>query len=92
MIWLISFIILSLCFCILMQTYWIWSIHQARRKGFYPERGKATMFDVRRLIIEGEKNLAVRVYAGIFKTNHKEAKKAVEELEKSIQEKYFELE
>ena len=92
MIWLISFIILSLCFCIFMQTYWIWSINQARRKGLYPERGKATMFDVRRLIIEGEKHLAVRVYAEIFKINHKEAKKAVEELEKSIQEKYFELE
>ena len=92
MIWLISFIILSLCFCILMQTYWIWFINQARRKGLYPQRGKATMFDVRRLIIEGEKNLAIRIFAEIFKTSHKEAKKGVEELEKSIQEKYFELE
>ena len=91
MIWLISFIILSLCFCILMQTYWIWSINQARRKGLYPQ-GNPTMFDVRRLIIEGEKKLAVRLYAELFKTNSHEARKSVEELEKGIQEKHFKIE
>ena len=90
MVWVFSLIIISLCFLVLMNTYWIWSMNQARRKGLYPSKGKATMFDVRRLIIQGEKPLAVRLYAQIFKTNYRESKKAVDELEHSIQAKKFE--
>lgn len=89
---LLTIIILLLCFCIFLQTYWIWSLNQARRRGIYPSKGKATMFDVRRLIMEGEKYLAIRLYGELFKASFKQSKKAVEQLEKSIQEKYFELE
>ena len=92
MVWILSLIIVGLCFLIFMNTYWIWSMNQARRRGLYPSKGKATMFDVRRLIIKGEKDLAVRVYAQIFKTNSRESKKAVEELERGIQAKEFEVE
>ncbi len=92
LVWLISLAILMICFAVFMQTYWIWWINQARRRGLYPDKGKATMFDVRRLLIEGEKPLAIRLYAQIFKTNYRQAKKAVDELERSIQKKYFELE
>lgn len=49
------------------------------------------MFDVRQLLIKGEKGLAVRVYCELFKTTPKEANKAVEEIERSIQPKDFEI-
>ena len=52
---------------------------------------KLTMFDVRQLLIKGEKDLAIRVYCELFKTDSKEANKAVEEIERSIQPKDFEL-
>ena len=52
---------------------------------------KLTMFDVRQLLIKGEKDLAVRVYCELFKTDPQEANRAVEEIERSIQPKDFEL-
>ena len=87
MIWLSAFIILSLCFAIFFYGHCIRNLNQARRSGLYPDKGKATMFDVRRLILKKEKYLAVRLYGEIFRTNYWEAQKAVEELERSIQEK-----
>ena len=84
---LITFFIVCLCFYALVQTRWIWAVSRARKKGLYPEKGKATMFDVRRLILMKETELAVRVYCEIFKTNRKEAQKAVEEMEQGLQEK-----
>jgi len=89
---LIAFVILGACFAFLFKSRWMWSINQARLRGIYPEKGKATMFDVRRLIQKGEKDLAVRLYCEIFLTNSKEAKIAIEELERSIQEKDSEIE
>ncbi len=82
----VTFLVLGICFSIFMQGYWLLAIRQARRKGLYPEEGKATMFDVRRLILEGENELAIRVYCQIFGTNRKEARKAVEELKRSLSE------
>jgi hypothetical protein len=84
MVKLAAFIIVCLCFFIFMKTYWIWYLNQARKKGVYPTQGKATLFDVRRLLIEGEKDLAIRVYCEIFGSNQQEARKAIEELEKSL--------
>lgn len=52
---------------------------------------KLTMFDVRQLLIKGEKDLAIRVYCELFKTTPEEANKAVEEIERSIQPKDFEI-
>ena len=49
------------------------------------------MFDVRRLLIKGEKDLAVRVYSDLFKTSMQEASVAVDEIERSIQPKDFEF-
>jgi len=51
---------------------------------------KLTMFDVRQLLIKGEKDLAIKVYCEIFNTDPEEACKAVEEIERSIQPKDFE--
>ncbi|MCK5178737.1 MAG: hypothetical protein KAR32_04340 [Candidatus Omnitrophica bacterium] len=49
------------------------------------------MFDVRRLLVKGEKDLAVRVYCELFKTSMEEATAAVDEIERSIQSKDFEF-
>jgi hypothetical protein len=48
------------------------------------------MFDVRRLLIKGERDLAIRVYCELFKTDSEEARHAIEEIERSIQPKDFE--
>ena len=59
--------------------------------GFHTGKNKLTMFDVRQMLIKGEKDLAIKVYCELFKTNSKEAYKAVEEIERSIQPKDFEF-
>lgn len=84
---IIAFIIIVGCFYLLLTSRWIWSLNQGRRKGLYPDRDKATMFDVRGLLLKGEKDMAIQVYAELFKTSRPEAQKAVEELERSIKEK-----
>ena len=42
------------------------------------------MFDVRHLLREGEKDAAIRLYIQIFKVSLKQARKDVEELERSL--------
>ena len=83
---LTAFIIIYVCFLIFLRTSWVSNLTQARRKGLYPPAGKATLFDVKRLISEGEIEVAVQVYCDIFKTNRRAAKKAVEEMERSLKQ------
>ena len=45
---------------------------------------KATMFDVRHLLMEGEKELATRIYSDIFSVSLVKARKDVEELQRSL--------
>jgi len=56
----------------------------------FSKKKRLTMFDVRRLLIKGEKDLAIQVYCELFKTNSEDARHAIEELERSIQPKDFE--
>jgi hypothetical protein len=69
---------------VLFNVYRAWSLNDARRRGKLPQRGKATMFDVRHLLMEGEKELAIQVYCEIFPTTPIRAKKDVEDLERSL--------
>jgi hypothetical protein len=55
-----------------------------RRRGKLPAKGRATMFDVRHLLMEGEKELAIQIYCEIFQTTPAKAKKDVEDLERSL--------
>ena len=85
---LMSLLIVLLCFLVFSQTLWIWHLNQVRRRGLYPASGQATLFDVKRLIGAGENVLAVRLYREIYKgTSFKEAQKAVAEIEKGIKAK-----
>ncbi len=87
-----ALIVFGGCLFLFAQTRWIWSLNQARKRGIFPEKGKATMFDVRRLIVEGEIDLAVEVYRWIFKTTKQKARVEVSELAESIYHKNMEHE
>ena len=69
---------------------WLNNRNKLKRKGRYPS-SKATMFDVRRYIIKGDRELAIQLYGEIFKTNRKESLKAIDELERSIRQKGFKI-
>ena len=84
MVTLYTTLIILVCFLVLLNTYRTWSIDDARRRGKLHNKGKATMFDVRHLLMEGEKELAIRVYGDIFNVPPFKARKDVEELEKSL--------
>lgn len=86
-LFLIVFLFMSAFLYLLTRTQMIWRIADARRKGLYPDEKKATLFDVRELIVRGEKLLAIFLYARLYQVSHKEAARAVDDLEKSIQEK-----
>ena len=63
------------------------SLNLMRRKGGGVLKGRPTMFHVRELLVRQDKEMAIQVYCEIFGVNRKEAKRAVDELERSIQEK-----
>ena len=85
-------LILCLCFTIFLHSRWFRLLRQMWRKGnFGSQKERLTMFDVRRLLIKGEKDLAIRVYCELFKTGTEEASIAVDEIEQSIQPKDFEF-
>lgn len=91
MIRLYIFIVLALGVYIFIHSRWFRSFKQVWcDKGFPSKKKKLTMFDVRRLLIKGEKDLAIRVYCELFKADSQEARKAVDEIERSIQPKNFE--
>ena len=92
MIKLYVLIIICLSGYIVFRSRRFRALSRAWREKFFPDRKKKlTMFDVRRLIIKGEKDLAVRVYSDLFNASPQEAGQAVEELERSIQPKDFEF-
>jgi hypothetical protein len=84
MVVLYIILIVLVSILVLFNTYRVWFLIDARRRGKLPQRGKATMFDVRHLLMEGEKELAIQVYCEIFQTTPIKAKKDVEELERSL--------
>jgi len=81
------FIVAAVCFYIFLHSQWFEKLKQVGRgQGISPKK-KVTMFDVRRHLIEGEKEKAVEVYRELFKVGSEEACKAVDEIERSIQPK-----
>jgi hypothetical protein len=51
-----------------------------RKSGLYPEEGKGTLEDVKRLKKLGERSLATRLYRQLTQTSLKEASRAVREM------------
>ncbi len=75
---------LILCCAALVRLYWIGFSKNTVRKPKSPPPRRATLFDVKNLLLAGEKDKAVRIYREIFHVGQNAAVKAVEELEKSI--------
>jgi len=92
MIKLYILIIICLSVYIFCHSRWFRLLQQKWHDlGLNARKDKLTMFDVRQLLIKGEKDLAITVYCELFKTEPEEASKAVDEIERSIQPKDFEL-
>lgn len=84
MIILYSTLIVLVCSLVLINASRVWNLFSARRRGKLPQKGQLTMFDVRHLLMEGERDLAIQVYCEIFQTTPIKAKKDIEELERSL--------
>lgn len=85
-------IIFGLCVYIFLHSRFFRFVKQLwHESNLSAEEDRLTMFDVRQLLIKGEKDMAIRVYCELFDTDVEEACKAVEEIERSIQPKDFEL-
>jgi hypothetical protein len=77
MIYILTALIVCCCIALFMLSRW---------------KRNPTMFDVRHLLVEGKREEAIHLYIHIFPVSKKEAEKAVEELERGIQQKNFEIE
>lgn len=84
---LIALGIIILAFLIFWGSNWFSPMQRLRKRGLLKTKNP-TMFDVRRLIVEGHKDEAVELYTFLFKVTRKEAKKNVNDIEKHIQEKH----
>ena len=84
MVVLYTALIVLVCFLVIFNIYRGWFLMDARRRGKLPPKGRATMFDVRHLLMEGKKELALQVYCEIFQTTPIKAKKDIEDLERSL--------
>ncbi|MBF0503538.1 MAG: hypothetical protein HQL14_00405 [Candidatus Omnitrophica bacterium] len=84
MLYLYIVLVILVCALVFLNANRAWFLDNARRCGKLPQKGKATMFDVRHLLMEGEKDLAIQVYCEIFHTIPIKAKKDIEELERSL--------
>jgi len=80
-------ITLILCGYIFLHTHFFKTISKGWKGKIFPGKRKATMFDIRNLILKGDLISAIRLYSEIFHTDTTEAKKAVDELARSIHEK-----
>ncbi len=84
MVFLYATLVILVCFLIFVNIYRIHLINDARRRGKLPQKGKTTMFDIRHLLMEGEKDLAIQLYCELFSVTILKAKKDVEELQRSL--------
>ena len=83
-VYLYTILVTLVCALVLFNVYRMRLINEARRRGKLPLKGKATMFDIRHLLMEGEKELAIQIYCEIFHVTLMKAKKDVEELQRSL--------
>ena len=78
---------MGLCLLLLNRTAFAWLLDQARRKGIYPPQRKPNIEDIKRLLLSGERAMAIRAYRAIYKLDLKQAELEVDLLERSLQKK-----
>lgn len=69
-------------FAVLCFIYWMWITRKDRPAK--TRQPKPTMFDVRRLLQEGDREGAIALYIQIFKVPSKQARKDIEEFERNL--------
>ena len=74
-------VIITASLLVVVQPLTWFQITKLRRSGHYPERGKATMADVERLVRMGSRVLAMRCYREIHGCSLRQAKEAVDALQ-----------
>jgi hypothetical protein len=89
MIWFAVFITVMLSVLLGLQIYWIVALRKAQK--MYLEQSRyqePTMWDVRDVLLEGDKDLAVQLYCDIFHMDDIDrARKELEQFERNIKNK-----
>lgn len=76
-LWLV---LAALLFIIAAQLITTFQLASMRRSGLYPQRGKATMADVERLLDSGARVWALRCYREIHRCSLRQAKEQIDAL------------
>lgn len=79
-----ALLLVGMVFFIFFRMYWTWNEKQIRPRKSKAVKRQSTLFDVRELLVRGQKDAAVKVYRQIFKVNQSEALKVVDELSKNM--------
>ena len=81
---LLALAVVGLCFFVIVRAYWIWHRKRLGLQTVSASKQKPTLFDVRELLLRGEKPKAIKVYRQIFKVDQKDAQAAIDSLEKNL--------
>jgi lipopolysaccharide biosynthesis regulator YciM len=86
MIWFFIFISVMLVTLLGLQIYWVLAMRKAQKQYLEQARHEEpTMWDVREVLLDGDKDLAVQLYCDIFRIQDIErARKEVEEFSRHI--------
>jgi lipopolysaccharide biosynthesis regulator YciM len=86
MIWFAVFISVMLVTLLGLQIYWVLAMRKAQKQYLEQARHEEpTMWDVREVLLDGDKDLAVQLYCDIFRIQDIErARKEVEEFSRHI--------
>ncbi len=86
MFWFAIFISVMLTLLLGLQIYWIVTLRKAQKMYLDQIRHEEpTLWDVREVLLEGDKDLAVQLYCDIFKISDIDlARKELEQFERNI--------
>ncbi len=86
MMWFYIAITVLLVCILLVQVYWVWFVSKTQKQLLADQRESApTMWDVREVLKEGDKDLAVQLFCQVFNIDDIErARREVEELARSM--------
>lgn len=86
MIWFAIFISVMLVTLLGLQIYWVLAMRKAQKQYLEQARHEEpTMWDVREVLLEGDRDLAVQLYCDIFRIQDIErARREVEEFSRHI--------
>jgi hypothetical protein len=86
MFWFFVFIAVMLTALLGLQIYWIVALRKAQKSYLEHSRHEQpTLWDVREVLLEGDKDLAVQLYCDVFRIDDIErARREVDQLSRNI--------